>query len=120
MTTTRKPDGYCAWHRDKGWGLGSIEKCVSNLTPEQSQQRTLETACHLLGYYFDNDGFCHGEIDQEDFYKDGWQIKPVCLISPERLEELEQVEEKHTAIKKWFKEKWFQTFREDWPGDIEE
>ena len=58
MTTTKKPDGYCAWHPEKGWKRQSFETLPRH-----------------------GAGFEHG-----------WQIKPVCLITPERLEELEGIE----------------------------
>lgn len=85
--TTRKIDGYYAWHPEKGWRFDLMAKIYSE---------ALDIACRSMGYYEDND-YGGGPIDSEDFTRAGWLIKPVRLIDPARLDQLEKIE-------KWAKE----------------
>lgn len=84
--TTKKHDGYCAWHPEKG-------KIVWTLMPTEEDCWLVlveEGACPV-DWEFSGDDFEEQIVDAK---KQGWQIKPVCLVTPERLEELEGVGDK--------------------------
>lgn len=70
MTTKKQPDAWCAHHIDGNYMLCTIAY----------------DEYHAMSILQD-------QLDDEE-RKDGWQIKPVCLVTPERLEELEGVGDK--------------------------
>ena len=74
MTTTKKPNG---WIVENKHGL--------RLSTADSDAEVILFTIHLLAVRE-----CNGQ--QGNWPLDDWQIKPACLISPERLEELEGYE----------------------------
>lgn len=95
--TTKKPDKYCAWHPEKGWlgdeyllGMRSdFDGALEEL--REAFETEFQEACDKIAMDRDFVPWIRAQ---------GWEIRPVCLISPERLEELENYEFMYKGLEK--------------------
>lgn len=81
---TTKIDGWCAWHPERGYFGDGM---ALSRTADEAERRVISS---LYCKQLETDlAACQKEFDDA-----GWQIKPVCLLDPARLE----------ALKEWAKE----------------
>lgn len=74
----RQPDGWCAWHPEKGY-------CFPSLGVQEAS--AMETLCFERGYYKDDEPL-HSPLDPAEAIANGWGVRPVHIVdaSPESKE----------------------------------
>lgn len=73
--SNQEPDGWCVWHPDDGYGKESYS----------SENLAWSTLYTITTY------------EKDEFKRRGFEVRPVCLISPQELSRLR-------AIEAWAKE----------------